>query len=335
MTSLSHRTFAAALLLSSFSLTAQNSEPVARLAKTGESSTLKADAQPVQKVVVVTGNRFSYKLVQKWIDEYNKVNPNIQIVIESRGSADPLRFDILAEVYEQEEEIKKNREYINVGRYAVLPVATAGSSFAKTYTEKGLDKDLIKQIFFHDIFADKEKQKPVKAPFTVYTRLQKAGVPIVFASHFGYEQKNIKGSAIAGADSHLLKALLRDSAGVTYLPLPLIYDEQTRKPINGLTVLPVDLNGNGKVSDNEKFYATLDHVIERLETMEPGDIKNIPVEYLHLSVDKQKASPEAIDFLKWVNEHGQNNLHAFGYLKPEANRFEKEKFNEFASRRGR
>jgi phosphate transport system substrate-binding protein len=329
-----HRTITAALLLVGFSLSAQRSETLARV-DTEKNLTVNAAQPPVQKVVVITGARFSYKLVQKWIDDYNKVNPNVQIIIESRGSADPQKFDILAEVYEQDEEIKKSREYISVGRYAILPVATSGSSFARIYNDKGLNTELIKQIFFHDLFADKEKLKPVKAPFTVYTRLQKAGVPVVFSNYFGYQQKDIKGNAIAGADAHLLKALLRDSTGVTYLPLPLMYDEQTRKPIEGLTVLPVDLNGNGRVSENEKFYNTIDTVIEHLEAVGPDDIKNIPVGYLHLSVDRQKASAEAIDFLKWINEHGQKDLHEFGYLKPEAKRFEKEKFNEFASRRGR
>jgi ABC-type phosphate transport system substrate-binding protein len=296
---------------------------------------LNSGDPPIQKVVVVTGARFSYKLVEKWIDDYNKVNPNIQIVVESRGSADPLKYDILAEVYEHEETIKKGREYLNVARYAILPVATSKSSFAKIYTDKGLTTELINQIFFHDIFADKEKQKPIKAPFTVYTRLQKAGVPAVFSKYFGHEQKNINGSGIAGADAHLLKALLRDSTGVTYLPLPLIYSELTGKPIEGLSVLPVDFNGNGKVSEDEKFYEDLNKVIEHLEAAEPRNIKNIPIEYLHLSVDKQNASPEAIDFLKWVNENGQTDLHEFGYLKPEPKHFEKEKFNDFASKRGR
>lgn len=326
-----HQTTTAALLLFSLSLTAQSPEPLASAGKTD----LNPGVRAAQKIVIITGARFSYKLVQQWIDDYNKVRPDVQLIIESRGSADPLKYDILAEVYEHEDAIRKNREYINIGRYAILPVATARSTFAKTYSEKGLDAGLIKQIFFHDIFADKEKQKPIKTPFTVYTRLQKAGVPIVFTQYFGYQQKDIKGNAIAGADSHLLKALLRDSTGVTYLPLPLAYDAQTRKPVEGLTVLPVDLNGNGKVSDNEKFYDTLDKVIEQLEATEPGDIKNIPVEYLHLSVDKQHVSAEAIDFLKWVNENGQTYLHDFGYLTPEAKRFEKEKFNEFATRRGK
>ena len=331
MISINRNTVPLALLLSlSISLSAQDNAPSAQPEKADQNISLNSN-QPAEKVIVVTGARFSYKLVEKWIDDYNKVNPSVQIIVESRGSADPLKYDILAEVYEQEEEIKNSREYVNVGRYAILPVATASSSFAKIYADKGLNAELIKQIFFHDIFADQEKQKPIKAPFTVYTRLQKAGVPTVFSKYFGHEQKDIKGNGIAGADSHLLKALLRDSSGVTYLPLPLIYDEQTRKPVEGLTVLPVDFNGNKKVSDDEKFYDNVDRVIEQLEAAEPGKVKNIPIEYLHLSVDSQNASPEAVEFLKWVNENGQDDLHEFGYLKPEAKRFDPEKFNEFVS----
>lgn len=301
----------------------------------GPDKTSLSENQPDPKVVVVTGARFSYKLVEKWIDEYNKVNPQIQIIVESRGSADPLKYDILAEVYEHEEEFKKDRKYIYVGRYAVLPVANNASSFARTYAEKGLNTDLIRQIFFHDIFSDKSKQKAIEEPYAVYTRLQKAGVPIVFSKYFGYDQKDIKGTSIAGADEHLLKAILRDSTGVTYLPLSLIYDEHTRKAVEGIAVLPVDLNGNKKVNDEEKFYETIDRVLETLEGQDRDKIKNIPVDYLHLSVDKSKASDEAIDFLKWVNEHGHEYLRDFGYLKPDGKRSEKEKFYEFASEHGR
>ena len=98
-------------------------------------------------------------------------------------------------------------------------------------------------------------------------------------------------------------------------------------------MLPVDLNGNGKINNEEKFYSDLDKVLEQLEAKQADEIKNIPIEYLHLSIDKQTASQEAVDFLKWVNENGQGYLHEFGYLLPEAKQFEKEKFNEFASKR--
>lgn len=297
---------------------------------TANAQTTKSNTN--QKVVIVTGARISYKLIEKWIDEYSKVTPGVQIVVESRGSADPQKYDILAEVYEHPAEIKEKRQYISVGRYAVLPVATATSSFAKVYGKEGLTKQHFTQIFFHDIFADKEKEKPIKAPYTVYTRMQRAGVPVIFSKYFGYEQKDIKGTGIAGADTHLIKALLRDSTGVTYLPSSMIYDESGR-PQEGLAVIPVDVNGNGKISDEEKFVDQFEKVVARLEASEPNQIKNIPIDYLHLSVDKQSASAEAIAFLKWVNENGHQYLHQFGFFLPEERKEETKNFNEFVSRK--
>lgn len=276
-----------------------------------------------QKVVVITGARFAYPLIQKWIDTYNQTNPDAQIIIESRGTNDPSKFDILAEVYEHDESTRKSRDYVHIARYAVLPVANSTSEFAKIYAEKGLNKELINQLFFDDIFADKENEQKVKAPYTIYTRLQKAGVPTVFTNYFGYQQKDIKGKAIAGADEHLLKSVLRDSTAVTYLPLALIYDRTTRKPIDGLTVLPVDLNGNSRVSDDEKIYATLDNAVEKIEAAKAKELNNVPLGYLHLSIDKAAANSEAVSFLRWVLEHGQDELRNFGYLKPEASKIGK------------
>jgi ABC-type phosphate transport system substrate-binding protein len=210
-------------------------------------------------------------------------------------------------------------------------VANAHSAFAKIYSEKGLNRTLINQLYFHDLFADSEKEIKIKEPFTIYTRLQKAGAPIAFTTFFGFEQKDIKGKAIAGADEHLLKAILRDSSAVSYLPLTLVYDHATGKVVDGIRVLPVDLNGNDKVSDEEKVFGTLNNVITKIENSDAKELKNLPVEYLHLSVDQKNATPEAVAFLKWVIKNGQADLHNFGYLLPQANRLEK--FEQFVTGR--
>jgi phosphate transport system substrate-binding protein len=287
---------------------------------TGNESRSKNDSplnRKENKIIAITGVRFAYPLVQKWIDDYNKINPEVQIIIESRSTNDPAKYDILIEAYELGAEIKKTRDYSYIARYVILPVANSSSAFSKTYASKGLTRDLIKQLFFHDIFVDKKEQTVIQEPYTVYTRLQKAGAPITFSKHFGYQQKDISGKSIAGADEHLLKALLRDSTGLSYLPLNLLFDPQTGKTIQGITILPVDLNGNGKISDDEKFYNDLPTVIQHLEEKNQKDLNNVPIEYLNFSVDKNGSSQEAISFLQWVITNGENDLHAFGFLKPE------------------
>lgn len=280
-------------------------------------------------VVAVTGVRFAYPIVQKWIDDYNVAYPDVQIIIESRGTNDPAGYDILIEAYEPEAEAKKSRDYVYIARYAILPIANSSSAFSKVYSARGLNQKLIKQLFFHDVFADKKESVLVKEPYTVYTRLQKAGAPIIFSKYFGYQQKDIKGKSIAGSDEHLLKAVLRDSFALSYLPLNLLFDHSTLKPVEGVTILPVDLNGNGKVSEDEKFYNDLPVIIQRLEESDPAEIINVPVEYLNFSVPRDNPHPEATAFLRWIIEHGQPDLHAFGFLKPEKARLENEKKNDF------
>lgn len=268
------------------------------------------------KVVRITGARFTYPLVESWIERYGKVNPDVQIVIEYRGLQDPAQYDVLIEAYEQSEEVKKDRDYTYVARYAILPVANSHSDFAKTYVTRGLTNQNIKEIFFTDLYADKDKEE-IKVPFTTYTRMQKASVPIAFARYFKLEQKDIKGKGVAGSDEHLLKAVLRDSTAVSYLATPLIYSKNTGAPVTGLTPIPVDFSGNDRVSDDEKFVGNRSNLIDRLSAANPKDIHNIPVESIHLSVDKKTATPEAIAFIQWVADNGLNELKDFGYLAPE------------------
>ncbi|HEU5289460.1 MAG TPA: hypothetical protein VFU05_02380 [Cyclobacteriaceae bacterium] len=298
-------------------------------------SSIKTDAQSSatdivkpEKIVTITGVRFAYPLIQQWIDDYNKSNPDVQIVIESRGTGDPSKYDILVEAYEPEADKKVTREYFFVARYAILPVANNRAAFAKVYSTKGLNRDLIKQLFFHDIFVSKSDQALIKEPYTVYTRLQKAGAPITFSKYFGYQQKDIQGKSIAGADEHLLKAVLRDSVGISYLPLNLLFDQKTGLPVEGITILPVDLNGNGKVNDEEKFYNDLSIVLQRLEEKDQKEINNVPIEHLHLSIEKNTSNAEAIAFLKWITRQDVRDLHAFGYLKPESSHADRNKQNE-------
>lgn len=291
---------------------------------------LSATAQPAptsEKIVIVTGARFSYPLVQHWIDTYNKVNPDVQLIIESRGANDPHNYDLLIEAYEPTDEARKTREHIYIARYPIVPVANANGQFATTYAVKGLNRATLKQVFFADVTAGDDNTSKIQIPYTVYSRLQRAGVPITFSSYFGYQQKDLKGKHIAGSDEHLLKAVLRDSTAITCLPLTLAYENNATRA--GLTIIPVDLNNNGKVTVDENIYADLQQVVRLLEAKKKNELTNMPMGYLHFSVSKTNPNRAALEFLHWVIQNGQDDLHQFGYLLPEPDRLQKESFEKF------
>jgi phosphate transport system substrate-binding protein len=286
--------------------------------------------QPERKKVIITGARFSYPLLKKWIEEYATVNAGVEVVIDPRTTSDPANFDLLVEAYEPEN-YKDKREFITFARFAVVPIANEQSPLAKARAGKGLTPDELRQAYFQDIFADQSKAAPLTEPFTTYTRLQTSGSAFVFASHFGFTQQNILGKAIAGADEHLVKAITKDTQGIGYAPVPVAFDVVSRTLQPGIVLLQIDADGNKKLSADELLPANLEKTLQVLE----NNSGQIPVGSLQLSIAKHNLSSEALQFLKWVIENGQDDLQGFGFFKPDEKRFqqEKQKFDQLASKR--
>jgi len=280
-----------------------------------------------QKQVVITGARFTYPLLEKWIADYEKINPEVKITIAPRTTTDPAQYDLLIEAYELTPELREQREVLHIGRYALLPVANQKSPAARALATRGADKDELTQLYFHDLFAKKEKD--LSFPYVIYTRQQKSGPSITFASFFGYEHQQIKGKSIAGSDEHLIQAVLKDTLALSYNHPGLIYDLNTRSIKQGLTLIPIDLNGNGKISSEEKTTRGLDDLLQSLES----NTQHLAVGNIHLSIPKEKYNQEALRFLLWVSDNGLRDLHAFGLLSPDAAQLQadKEKFELLTS----
>lgn len=148
---------------------------------------------------------------------------------------------------------------------------------------------------------------------TVFTREEKACAPTAFAIHYGYKQENIKGNRISGDDKFLIYALKKDSSAISYNNPGYVYDLITRKVLDGVTVLPYDLNENAKVDEEENFYNTLDELITGAELITS---KKIPVEYVNVSYPKviSEENNNLRLFLEYILTEGQKFNHQFGFL---------------------
>jgi phosphate transport system substrate-binding protein len=258
--------------------------------------------------VRITGTRLVYPLFQKWVSEYGKTHAGIQFEINSSITADSADM-VIASYAINATSLKQGKGVICINKYAQLPVANSHRKDIHSLLQSGFNEGSFHDVYFSDS-SQNNKQKQEHG-FTVYTREKPACATVAFASHFGNSVNSIHGVGVKGDDQDLLTAVKLDANGVSYNNLGFIYDVKTRKVVNDIAIIPIDLNGNGTVDDSEKIYNTLDEVVSFCEKTNHA---KIPIENVNVIYSKQNKNEVVIEFLKWVLNYGQVFNHEFGFL---------------------
>ena len=259
------------------------------------------------KTIIISGTKFTYPLIEKWIAEYAKVNPAVIIQLTSKSDGKvSTDLNIIAHQPSQDE-LKENQDILYAGRYGLLPVTNRNNPILST-TKKGLTKKDIDKLFFEveNIDEDPDIEKP-KFPATIYARDNKACASTALANYFGHVTSEIRGKKVLGDDIYLISAIKKDTIGLTYNNLGYLYDTNTRKLKDGIVLLPLDLKKEAKSITT----GNLDEVISILEN---NKVETIPVEKIGFIYSKENARKEVSDFLKWVLTDGQKYNHPEGFL---------------------
>jgi len=122
---------------------------------------------------------------------------------------------------------------------------------------------------------------------------------------------DVAGTLVNGDDRALSAAVKNDVTGVSYNNLGLIYNLQTRKVADSIAIIPIDLNENGRIDDNEKIYATLDDVLNYLST---SSANIIPQDNVNIVINRKTISRNALEFIGWIITQGQQFNQSYGFL---------------------
>lgn len=273
------------------------------------SSTVFASESKANQPVLISGTKFTYPLIEKWIAEYAKINPNANIRLASKKDAtQPADLNIIAH-QPTKEDLTENKEIIYAGRYALLPVTNTNNPILLAARKKGLNKKDIDKLFFEVVNYDDEPAAKEKQKFTatIYARDNQACASTALAEYFGHASSEIRGKKVLGDDIYLLSAIKKDSIGLAYNNLGYLFDTNTRKLKEGIALLPLEL----KRETRDILTGNLDFVIDLLEK---NHIETIPVEKIGFIYSQQTARKEVSDFLKWVLTDGQKFNHSEGFL---------------------
>ncbi|MBL0742700.1 hypothetical protein [Chryseolinea lacunae] len=261
-------------------------------------------------IVKIRGTRLAYPLVNKWIEEFKKEYPQINVSIAPNAPADSIDFTIAAYALTSKD-LENNRRGVAITRYVQLPVANSKRADLAQWQARGFSESDFKSLYFSPTPPNFFASTQAPSPITVYTRDKPACAAKTFAAHFGNDPKAIQGTGVKGDDQDLASAVKNDPNGVSFNNLGFIYDVKTRKVVDGLAVIPLDLNENGKVDKDEQVYATLDNVIGYVEKTNNAKFVD---ERVNVLFNKTSPNTAAGIFLNWVLTKGQTFNHASGFL---------------------
>ncbi|HEY4787199.1 MAG TPA: hypothetical protein VIH57_14170 [Bacteroidales bacterium] len=278
-------------------------------------SVLTVNAQKQQDYVYISGTKFTFPLIEKWISEYKKVNPEARIKLQfnkplGKQAIDSTNLRVVAHTLTQEE-LSPNEIYFQVGKFALLPITSDRNLVIKKEFRKGLKQDDLKKVFFIDPNNALNDDQTIST-YTVYTRTNQSCSTIAFANHFGLQPTEIKGKKINGEDQYLVLAVQKDTTGITYNNLGYVFDLNNRLPVQGISILPIDLNENGKIDKDEQIYDNLDILTQYLENNQ--NTKAIPEDYISFVVNKTQKNETLRQFINWVIVDGQKYNHTYGFL---------------------
>ena len=266
-----------------------------------------ASVSSVSSIHYVKAPRFARPLVEKWITEYAKTQPNVEFRIAKAGqNQDDIDLNVVFDNSETNTETTNHIVYF--GEFAVLPITASGSEAAKVLEGKHLNSKKLKQLYFlNDDFDEDVKKIKQFEKLVIYSGSNNTSVATSFAHNFGEESTSFRGKRISGDDLFLNTALAKDPLGVSFNALPNIFDLKSRHLKEDLTIIGLDVKKNLEESLSGK--GTLDEIIDALEH---GKVQEVTVQ--KIGVRYKDANDDVNRFLSWVVTNGTKYNHQYGLL---------------------
>lgn len=291
----------------------------------GKKSDKTSDSQnKLSGKISISGAFALYPMAVKWAEEYQKLYPDIVIDISACGAGKGMT-DVLSNMVDLamvsreivDEEKKKGAYEIAVVKDAVLPTINEKNPVLKELMEKGMKREQ-----FIDIFITKKLTTwgnvvgtSTGTKINVFTRSDACGAAEMWGKYLGKTREALQGIQVFG-DPGIADAVRNDVNSIGYNNLMYCYDIKNRKKYSGMEVIPIDINENGKIDADEKFYDSLDSLTKAIAD---DKYPSPPARDLFFVSNGKTTNPLVIHFIKWILTEGQKFVKEAGYVQlPEA-----------------
>jgi len=260
-----------------------------------------------------------YPMALKWAEEFQKLHPGVRIDVQAGGAGKGIA-DVLAGAVDigmvsrevNPAETAKGAVAVPVAKDAVVPTVSRRNPLLSDILRRGLRKEDFTAIWIAGSAPSWERLlgREGRTPVRVYTRSDACGAAETWAAYLGKRQEDLTGVGVYG-DPGLAEAVKRDPFGIGFNNVNFAYDSKTKKPVEGIEICPIDLNGNGRIDPGESVYATRDDLIKAIAA---NIYPSPPARELYFVLRGKPGSRLLAEFMTWVLTAGQKEVPDMGYL---------------------
>ena len=284
-----------------------------------------APAEVEEQTLTISGAFALFPMMTVWGEQYSLVNPNVRFDITGGGAGKGIT-DMLSGVADiamvsrelKQEESDQGAYGVPVTIDAVVATVNVDNPYIEEILAQGLTPEAAAAIWMSRETTTWGQFLGTDADdaITVYTRSDSAGAAEVWAKYMGGSvQEDLLGTAVNG-DPGVAEAVRQDALGIGFNNIGFAYDLTTGNQLDGLRVVPLDLNGDGQISADEDFYATIDDIAGAIAArVYPFP----PARELYL-VTKGEPTPVIQDLYRWILTDGQAFVADAGYVSLSADR---------------
>jgi phosphate transport system substrate-binding protein len=275
--------------------------------------------QEIQGTLSLSGAWALYPMVIRWAEEFQNVYPEVEFDI-SAGGAGKGMADVLAGAVDigmvsrtiHPEEIDQGAFWVMVTKDAVVATVNDANPFIDSLTEQGVSPSVLRAIWQGELatWGSVLGDNTLLDEIHVYTRSDACGAAETWAAFLGdLRQEDLQGVAVYG-DPGLAEVVVQDPLGIGYNNLNFAFDAESGRPVYGLMILAIDIDGSGSLGEDERFYTTK---AELMTAIADERYPSPPARGLNL-VTQGKPDGLSLLFIQWVLKEGQNYTEETGYI---------------------
>ncbi len=270
--------------------------------------------------VTMSGAFALYPLAVRWKEEYTRLHPEVRIEVAAGGAGKGMT-DVLAGFVDvamlsrkvRAAETERGAFILPVAKDAVVPVINSANFSAAILRRRGLTRGECAAMWLG------RKTHPWRdlpgltdpGPINVYTRADACGAGEVWALFLGGQAQDVLGGVQVAGDPGLAEAVAKDVRGLGYNNINFAYDPETLRPVEGLEVVKIDFNGNGRIDPEEDHYATRTDLVNAIRD---GRFPSPPARRLYFVTKGVPARSAVREFLTWTLTDGTRFIDECGYI---------------------